>query len=138
MRYQRHPALRCNYSTEVVRRSRTGFLSLGDTPGADASVRITKPHKTQSQSAETRVTFTRQELSKELVFLRDPFDLAEQTKIRLQKRDAEENIKALELVRLASGRMKCTVSWNHLINHHLLKNEVTMALKLYNEVPIPC
>ena len=43
-------------------------------------------------------------------------------------------LKALEIVRLASKNVECTVSWNHLIDYEMSKARVNNALKLYNEV----
>ena len=46
----------------------------------------------------------------------------------------DDFLKALELVRLASKDVECTVSWNHLIDYEMSKARVTEAVKLYNEV----
>lgn len=53
----------------------------------------------------------------------------------------DDFLKALELVRLASKDLECTVSWNHLIDYEMSKARVTEAVKLYNEVslcPVHC
>lgn len=42
--------------------------------------------------------------------------------------------KALDIVRLASKDVECTVSWNHLIDYEMSKARVNNAIKLYNEV----
>ena len=46
----------------------------------------------------------------------------------------DDFLKALELVRLASKDVECTVSWNHLIDYEMSKARVAEAVKLYNEV----
>ncbi len=56
--------------------------------------------------------------------------LANHTVKLLQGDDFE---KALEIVRLASKNVECTVSWNHLIDYDMSKARVTNAVKLYNE-----
>ena len=60
--------------------------------------------------------------------------LADHT-VRLLREEAFE--KALEIVRLASKDVDCTVSWNHLINFEMTKARVSSAVKLYNEVSSP-
>ena len=67
----------------------------------------------------------------ELMRLRDPLKLANHILGILQDDDAE---KALELVRVASKDVECTVSWNHLIDYFMNQGKVNPALKLYNEV----
>lgn len=42
--------------------------------------------------------------------------------------------KALEIVRLASKDVACTVSWNHLIDYEMSQARVSNAVKLYNEM----
>ena len=94
----------------------------------------TSTRRPDQAAAGVQVTFTKTELMKELAWLQDPAKLADQTKHRLRNGNAEEKIKALEIVRLASGRMKCVVSWNHLINHRMSEGRAPEAIKLYNEV----
>ena len=48
----------------------------------------------------------------------------------------DDFLKALDLVRIASKDVECTVSWNHLINYEMRKARVTEAVKLYNEVSL--
>jgi hypothetical protein len=67
----------------------------------------------------------------ELRHLRDPLELATFVKGELRKDKATE---MLQLVRMASHSMECVVSWNHVIDHLLVKERVTEALKVYNEV----
>ena len=57
--------------------------------------------------------------------------LAEHTVKLLREDDFQ---KALEIVRLASKDVECTVSWNHLIDYEMSKARVSNAVKLYNEV----
>jgi pentatricopeptide repeat protein len=37
-------------------------------------------------------------------------------------------------VRAASKTIKCTVSWNHLIDWQLSKGKINGAIRIYNEV----
>ena len=69
----------------------------------------------------------------ELRWLKDPVKLADHT-VKLLRDDVF--LKALELVRLASKDVECTVSWNHLIDYEMSKARVTEAVKLYNEVSL--
>ncbi|MCJ1389898.1 hypothetical protein MMC18_002755 [Xylographa bjoerkii] len=75
--------------------------------------------------------YPRAELEKELLYLPDPLKLAENT-LNLLRQD--EHIKALEIVRYASRKMPCTVSWNHIIDYDMSKGRVTPAMKTYNEM----
>ena len=68
---------------------------------------------------------------RELQHLRDPLELAKFVKQELRKNKAEE---MSQLVRMASHSMQCVVSWNHIIDHLLTKEEINQALKMYNEV----
>ncbi|KAI4179977.1 MAG: hypothetical protein L6R41_007527 [Letrouitia leprolyta] len=72
----------------------------------------------------------RKELEKELLWLQDPLKLADNT-IDLLRKDEDE--KALELIRMASKRSQCTVSWNHVIDYEMSKGRVQKAEKVYNE-----
>jgi hypothetical protein len=67
----------------------------------------------------------------ELRHLRDPLELATFVKSELRK---DKSTEMLQLVRMASHSMECVVSWNHVIDHLLVKERVTEALKVYNEV----
>ena len=71
------------------------------------------------------------QLDKELLYLQDPVKLAENTKSLLHN---DDNAKALEIVRLASKRTSCTVSWNHVIDYEMSKGRIQKAVKIYNEV----
>ncbi|KAL8823712.1 MAG: hypothetical protein Q9170_008328 [Blastenia crenularia] len=73
----------------------------------------------------------RLQLGKELLYLQDPLKLAENT-IGLLRNDDDE--KALEIVRMASKRSSCTVSWNHIIDYNMAKGRVQQAVKIYNEM----
>lgn len=70
-------------------------------------------------------------LEQELRYLKDPLKLADHT-ISLLRQD--DHKKAVEIVRLGSRRMACTVSWNHLVDYEMSKGRVTGAMSLYNEV----
>ena len=75
--------------------------------------------------------FEKKSLKEELRWLKDPLKLAERVVALLRK---DEFQKALELVRLASKDIQCTVSWNHLVDYEMSKGRVTNASKIYNEV----
>lgn len=69
-------------------------------------------------------------LQLEVRWLKDPVKLADHTVKLLRDNDFR---KALEIVRMASKYVQCTVSWNHLIDYEMSKARVTNAVKLYNE-----
>ncbi|KAL8900708.1 MAG: hypothetical protein Q9207_005560 [Kuettlingeria erythrocarpa] len=70
-------------------------------------------------------------LEKELVWLQDPLKLAENT-IGLLKENKSE--KAIDIVRMASKNVPCSVSWNHLIDYEMSKGSIQKAIKIYNEM----
>lgn len=70
---------------------------------------------------------------KELQWLRDPLEVADFVKNELNKDKAQE---MLQLVRMASHSMQCTVGWNHIINYHLSKGNLSLAFKIYTEVSL--
>ena len=73
----------------------------------------------------------KRDLLTELDYLRDPIALAQNVTFRLQEDDYD---RALDLVRVASSRLSCVVSWNHLIDYSMAKGRVVPALKTYQEV----
>ena len=75
--------------------------------------------------------YSKLNLALEIRWLKDPARLADHT---VQLLRGDDHLKALELVSLASKDMKCTVSWNHLIDYEMSKARVSSAIKLYNEV----
>ena len=82
-------------------------------------------------STEASPLLKKSHLAKELQFLQDPLRLAENTVSLLQRNEYD---KSLEIVRLASKDISCTVSWNHLINYDMSKGDIRKAHKLYLEV----
>ena len=85
-----------------------------------------------------KTMYPRAALETELRYLNDPLKLAKNTLELLRRND---HVKALELVRLASRKMPCIVSWNHIIDYDMSKGKVAAAVKTYNEVGIalmPC
>lgn len=70
-------------------------------------------------------------LERELLYLQDPLNLAQNTVTLLRNDDRD---KALAIVRMASKSTPCTVSWNHLIDYEMSKGRVERAEKIYNEV----
>lgn len=88
--------------------------------------------KIHDGEAKGRITmYPKAELEKELLYLPDPLKLANNT-LNLLRQD--DHVKALEVVRYASNKMSCTVSWNHIIDYNMSKGRVTPAIKTYNEV----
>ncbi|KAI4107401.1 MAG: hypothetical protein L6R37_001632 [Teloschistes peruensis] len=94
-------------------------------------VALANPERIAKQLEERKHAMKR-ELQRELTFLEDPLKLAENTIKLLRKDDTE---KALEIVRLASKRTSCVVSWNHIIDYQMSKGWIQPAEKVYNEVP---
>lgn len=92
------------------------------------SVPYTK-HK-QRAIAESSV-FSKKSLEIELSWLGDMLKLSDHTLKLLQKDDFH---KAYELLKLASNKHDCTVSWNHLINYEMGKGRVASAINLFNDV----
>ena len=70
-------------------------------------------------------------LEQEMRYLGDPMKLADHTVTLLRKDQFE---KVGELVKMASKRMSCTVSWNHMIDYDMSKGRVTRAMSTYNDV----
>lgn len=64
-------------------------------------------------------------------WLKDPLKLGDHTVSLLR---ADNFRKALEIVRIASRDVQCTVSWNHLVDYEMSKGRVQNATKVYNEV----
>ena len=81
--------------------------------------------------AKREMEIKRRDLLTELDYLRDPVLLAQSVSNRLRD---DAYIQALDLVRVASSRMSCVVSWNHLIDWNMAKGRVQQALKTYLEV----
>ena len=121
-----HPSrsawIRRGYATEVTPfENRPAHTPPLPTPYVGRSNRPTKQE----------TPFEKKSLKEELRWLRDPLKLAERVVALLRK---DEFQKALELVRLASKDIQCTVSWNHLVDYEMSKGRVTNASKIYNEV----
>ena len=81
--------------------------------------------------AKKEMQIKKRNLLTELDYLRDPTLLAQNVSNRLRD---DEYAQALDLVRVASSRMSCVVSWNHLIDWNMAKGRVQQALKTYLEV----
>ncbi|KAL9582877.1 MAG: hypothetical protein Q9212_003040, partial [Teloschistes hypoglaucus] len=114
--------------------SRTNPRENGPSAPTDR-VALANPEQIAKQREERQqalVQKMKRELQRELTFLEDPLKLAENTVKLLRKDDTE---KALEIVRMASKRTSCVVSWNHIIDYHMSKGWIQPAEKLYNEVP---
>ena len=87
-----------------------------------------------NRPAKQETPFKKKSLEEELRWLKDPLKLGANIVALLRQ---DEFQKALELVRLASKDIQCTVSWNHLVDYEMSKGRVTNASKIYNEVSIP-
>ena len=72
-------------------------------------------------------------LEKEMRFLRDPLKLADNT-VKLLKNEQVEKVG--QMVRMASRKMACTVSWNHMIDYEMSKGRVSRAMTVYNDVSL--
>ena len=97
----------------------------------DQQVYLARRNDQEKRLRFKETEFKQTELEQELRYLRDPLKLAEHTVSLLRQDDHK---KALELVRIASRRMACTVSWNHIIDYDMGQGKVSTAIKTYNEV----
>jgi pentatricopeptide repeat protein len=70
-------------------------------------------------------------LQRELEWLKDPVKLAQHINYTLRNEEAE---KALNLCRLASRKMECVVSWNHVVAWHMARGKVNAAIDIFNEM----
>ncbi|KAK5718672.1 hypothetical protein LTR15_008405 [Elasticomyces elasticus] len=85
-----------------------------------------------SESGEKELTASRDRaIRKELQWLTDPAKLADHVHYVLRCDNAE---KALELVRMASNKMQCVVSWNHCLDYFMRDGKVAEAMKVYNDM----
>ena len=118
--------LRRGYATEasLVRRAP------GVQPSLSPQRRDHTPYRPASRPSQFE-PHQKTKLELEVRWLKDPVKLAASTVESLRK---DNFWKALEVVRLASKNVECTVSWNHLIDYQMSKAKVADAVKLYNEV----
>ncbi|KAK4898059.1 hypothetical protein LTR27_004445 [Elasticomyces elasticus] len=85
-----------------------------------------------SESGEKELTASRDRaIRKELQWLTDPAKLADHVHYVLRCDNPE---KALELVRMASNKMQCVVSWNHCLDYFMKDGKVAEAMKVYNDM----
>ena len=70
-------------------------------------------------------------LRKELQYLTDPIKLAEHVDYVLRCKQPD---RALDLCRLASKHMPCTVSWNHVVSWYMGNKQISKAMDIYNEM----
>lgn len=101
-------------------------------PPLDVGIRENKDTPVPARIREQK-PFSQTNLELEVRWLKDPLRLGDKT-FKLLRKDQVE--KALAIVRLVSNDIECTVSWNHLIDWHMSKGQVSEATKLYNEVCI--
>ena len=127
--YQRHYALQA--SPELQASPKNGLPTDRGDLAAQPSPEITKKSQRFQKEPVSPDLKKKRSLETELLYLRDPLKLADNT-VALLKEDQYE--KALEVVKAASNRMSCVVSWNCLVDHELSGGKVHNALKLYNQV----
>lgn len=94
------------------------------------SVSVPYTKRKKRAIAESSV-FSKKSLEIELSWLWDMLKLSDHTLNLLQK---DEFHKAYELLKLASKKYDCTISWNHLINYEMSKGRVASAINLFNDV----
>ncbi|MCJ1477003.1 hypothetical protein MMC13_005674 [Lambiella insularis] len=94
-------------------------------------VHTSKLERHEGEAKGRTTTYSRAALERELLYLPDPLKLADNTLSLLRQ---DDHGKALEIVRFASSRTPCTVSWNHIIDYNMSKGKVTQAIKTYNEM----
>ena len=117
------------YSTWLPRGYATEAFRARDGPGEDAAL---LPQDRPHDSPPSKFGPNKEaNLRLELRWLKDPVALADHS-VKLLRKD--DHVKALDLVRLASRDVECTVSWNHIIDYEMSKARVNNAIKLYNEV----
>lgn len=104
-----------------------------DSAPAPALVSHYRTHNVRSTDHPSKQLgpYKKSNLELEVRWLKDPVKLADHT-VKLLRED--DITKALDIVRLASKDVECTVSWNHLIDYEMSKARVNNAIKLYNEV----
>lgn len=144
LQQQQQQQRRRGYATAAA--ATTSSNAVDDVPYPGAPIPFTKQPpqipKWGSQISQAKVAaattkipepsiYKPKDLERELRWLRDPLKLADRT-VTLIREDTY--FKALALVRLASRDLLCTVSWNHLMDWNMTKGNVTVAIKIYNEV----
>ncbi|KAH6687487.1 pentatricopeptide repeat protein [Plectosphaerella plurivora] len=73
-------------------------------------------------------------VGKHLERLRDPWNIAQYVERALRQNGDSRFDEVLLLVQTASKNTPLTVSWNHLIDHHLKMKRIRPAIKLFNEM----
>lgn len=95
------------------------------------------PQSLNSQPIETSALQTKNRerleriVKKHMNYMDDPWKIAQYVEQTLEKDRYDE---ALLLVQKASKDRQVVVAWNHLINYQLQKQQIRLAVKLYNEV----
>ena len=127
-----HPALfsgqRCGARTSSQQRCASTDVMVAS---KSLPTRTAEPNDSGGGSKGRITDISKADLEKELQYLPDPLKLASNT-LNLLRQD--DHIKALAVVRYASSKMPCTVSWNHIIDYNMSKGRVTPAMRTYNEV----
>ncbi|KAI9826116.1 MAG: hypothetical protein M1832_000565 [Thelocarpon impressellum] len=100
-------------------------------PATTVPPRTKLGHDPAERTRGRREVGRRRAVQLELVYLKDPFKLAEHVRVSLRDGGFD---KALDMVREASKDLACTVSWNHLMNYQMHQGKVSAALKTYNEM----
>ena len=118
-----------NFHSNITLRAEAGSIAR-HARNSRAPERATPRNAVVSQHKPTEVN--KDHIKRELKYLSDPLKLAG---LALKILQQDNRAKALDMVRMASRDMACTVSWNHIIDYDMSKGRVNDAIKIYNEVP---
>ncbi|RDA87487.1 hypothetical protein CP532_1606 [Ophiocordyceps camponoti-leonardi (nom. inval.)] len=121
------------------RRSHTteaGDVALYDYPIADSAnyvppKEIVKDQNEVNSLTKTGVTRLRRVVNKHLTYMDDPWKIGKYVEATLAKDRFEE---ALLLTQTVSKDHDVVVSWNHLIGYQMQKQQLTKAIKLFNDM----
>ncbi|KAM3421799.1 hypothetical protein BST61_g2178 [Cercospora zeina] len=122
-------------ATSLVRRALATAVQVEAPPDDELSglVPVEKPrfeHFLQKRGGPI-VIANEQALRKELEYLKDPLKLADHVDYVLR---CEQPDKALDLCRLASKKLSCIVSWNHVVAWHAHNGHHAKAVAILNEM----
>lgn len=121
-------------------RATRGIISSPSSPSSDAAA-TARPVDAlltlQAKEEDVAVADKKQKerlmriVKKHLAHMEDPWKIAQHVEQTLAKDRFDE---ALLLTQQASRDRQVVVSWNHLIAHQLQKQQLKMAIKLFNDV----
>ncbi|RCI13958.1 hypothetical protein L249_7926 [Ophiocordyceps polyrhachis-furcata BCC 54312] len=120
---------RRSYATEA------GDIALYDYPAADSAHYVPPKEIVKDQNAVNSLTKTgvarlRRVVNKHLTYMDDPWKIGKYVEATLAKDRFEE---ALLLTQTVSKDHDVVVSWNHLIGYQMQKQQLTKAIKLFND-----